>query len=144
MGKGDAFYVGNAAMDSVDGSSWFVGQFVPKVLGLRHQTDVELKWGVHAQGERRPGGFQANGVATTISVLVRGIMQITFEADGSAQRVTLKDAGDYVIFGPDLVHGWEAVTDSVIVSIRFPSIDIRSRDPSAAKARSPANSYCGQ
>jgi hypothetical protein len=29
----------------VRGSGWFVGQFVPAELGLRRQTDVELKWG---------------------------------------------------------------------------------------------------
>lgn len=144
MRESDQFYVGNAATDSVDGSSWFVGQFVPEELGLRHQTDVELKWGVHGQGECRPGGSQANGVATTISILVRGTMQITFEIDGSTRLVTLKDAGDYVIFGPKLVHGWKAVTDAVIVSIRFPSIDVRSSVASAAKSRSQANSYCGQ
>ena len=39
------FYFGNAKADQVRGGGWFVGQFVPAELGLRHQTDVELKWG---------------------------------------------------------------------------------------------------
>jgi hypothetical protein len=138
MGTGDVYYVGNASTDSVDGTAWFLGQFVPKELGLRHQTDVELKWGVHSQGEHRPGGSQANGVATTVSVLIRGNMQITFELDGKRRHVTLQKEGDYVIFGPKLVHGWEAKMDSVILSVRFPSIDVRGTASAVLKSRFPA------
>jgi hypothetical protein len=140
MESGNGYYVGNAATDSVAGTAWFLGQFVPEELGLRHQTDVELKWGVHSQGDCRPDGLQANGVATTISVLVRGTMQITFAIDGNTRRITLRNEGDYVIFGPELVHGWEAITDSVILSIRFPSVDVRGSTATALTSRSPANS----
>lgn len=124
MGTESQFYVGNATVNSVGGTAWFLGQFVPETLGLRHQTAVELKWGVHPRGERRPGGAQANGVATTVSVLVRGAMQVTFETDGRTHQVTLRNEGDYVIFGPELVHGWEALSNSVIMSVRFPSVDV--------------------
>src|SRR5229473_1129268 len=40
-----SFYFGNATVDQVRDSGWFVGQFVPAELGLRHQNDVEVKWG---------------------------------------------------------------------------------------------------
>jgi hypothetical protein len=122
----EPYQVGNAARDAVDGTGWFLGQFVPAALGLRHQTDVELKWGVHAKGQKRPGGIQANGVATTVSVLLRGAMHITFAVDGATRDVVLRQEGDYVIFGPDLVHGWEALSDSVVMSVRFPSVDVRA------------------
>src|SRR5438105_4864555 len=48
-----SFYFGNAAVDQVRGTGWFVGQFVPPEIGLRHQTDVELKWAIHPDGDRR-------------------------------------------------------------------------------------------
>jgi hypothetical protein len=48
------FYAGNAKADQVRGSGWFVGQFVPAELGLRRQTDVELKWGIHPDVDKRP------------------------------------------------------------------------------------------
>ena len=51
MGSKKPFYFGNAKDDQVRGSGWFVGQFVSAELGLRHQTDVELKWGIHPDGE---------------------------------------------------------------------------------------------
>jgi len=47
----------------------FVGQFVPPEFGLRRQTAVELKWGVHPDGDKRRTPW-ANGNGTTISVLV--------------------------------------------------------------------------
>src|SRR5712692_6904927 len=54
------FYFGNAAVDQVRDSGWFVGQFVPAELGPRHQTDVELKWAMHPDGDRRLHGAEAN------------------------------------------------------------------------------------
>ena len=53
MRHGNGFYFGNAAVDQVRSSGWFIGQFVATEFGLRHQTDVELKWGVHADGDTR-------------------------------------------------------------------------------------------
>lgn len=118
------YHVGNAAADNVGGTGWFIGQFVPGNLGPRHQTAIELKWGVHARGERRPGGQISYGVATTISIVVRGAFKTTIIVDGHPIVVTLKHEGDYIIVGPDVPHIWEALEDSVILSIRFPSVDM--------------------
>jgi hypothetical protein len=136
---GARWHVGNAEMDSVASSGWFLGQFVPPELGLRHQTDLELKWGIHKQGERRPGGHQANGAATTISILITGIFRTIFHDQGKQQDILLSKSGDYIVFGPDLVHGWEAVSDAVVLSVRFPSVDIAS----SAKPRSAAGPHQG-
>src|SRR5437016_14455043 len=65
-----SFYFGNAPADQVRGSGWFIGQFVPPELGLRRQTDVEVKWGLHPDGEKRSRTW-ANRNGTTISVLIR-------------------------------------------------------------------------
>jgi hypothetical protein len=119
----NSFYFGNAALDQVRGSGWFIGQFVPAELGLRHQADIEVKWGVHKDGERRSHP-QANGNATTISVLIRGALRVQFQVDETTQAITLQKAGDYVIFGSDVVHTWEAIGDTVVLSIRFPSVEV--------------------
>lgn len=117
------YYVGHAAADDVRGSGWFVGQFVPSEMGMRHQTDVELKWGIHVRGDRRPGGMVSYGVATTVSILIRGALKVMMLLDGEPRTVTLDRVGDYIIFGPRLWHEWEALADSVVLSIRFPSVD---------------------
>ena len=120
------FYFGNAKADQVRGSGWFVGQFVPAELGLRHQTDVELKWGIHPDGERRSHAWATQN-ATTISVLIEGSLKVTFHIDGTQQEVRLQTKGDYVAFGPEVVHSWEAVGDTIVLSVRFPSVEVESR-----------------
>jgi hypothetical protein len=129
MGAKGSFYFGNAEIDQVRGTGWFVGQFVPSDLGARHQTDVELKWAVHPDGDRRIDGAEANRNATTISVLIRGALRTRFEIDGAIRVVTLEKPGDYVIFGPDIVHSWEALGETVVLSVRFPSIEVTRRAP---------------
>jgi hypothetical protein len=124
MVASQSVYIGNAAVDQVRGTGWFVGQFVPAASGLRHQTDVELKWGIHPDGERRSRGPGAVGNATTISILIRGTLNVTFHSGGTPQGVTMQNEGDYIIFGPDVVHSWEAVGDTLVVSARFPSIEV--------------------
>jgi quercetin dioxygenase-like cupin family protein len=102
-----------------------VGQFVPAEFGPRRQTDVELKWGIHPDGDKRSRPW-ANRNATTISVLIEGRLKVTFYVDGGEQEVTLRRKGDYVAFGPAVVHSWEAVGDTIVLSVRFPSIEIQS------------------
>ena len=121
-----SFYFGNAAIDQIRGTGWFVGQFVPAELGLRRQTDVELKWGIHPDGEKR-GQPWSHGAGTTIALLVEGGLRVTFHIDGAQEDVMLGAKGDYVIFGPDVVHSWEAVGDAVVLTVRFPSVEVGSR-----------------
>jgi hypothetical protein len=33
--------------------------------------------------------------------------------------------GDYVILGPDVVHFWEAIGDTLVATVRFPSIEVK-------------------
>jgi hypothetical protein len=118
-----SFYVGNAVIDQIRDSGWFVGQFVPPELGLRHQTDVEVKWGVHPDGEARPQPW-ANDHATTISVLIRGSLRVAFHVTDPPQIRILRDPGDYIIFAPGTVHSWEAIGETIVLSIRFPSVEV--------------------
>src|SRR5437660_8862111 len=108
MSENGAFYYGNAITDQVRDSGWFVGQFVPTALGLRHQDDVEVKWGIHPDGEKRPQPW-ANQHGTTISVLIRGCLCVTFHVGETPQTITLEKEGDYVIFAPKTMHSWEAI-----------------------------------
>ena len=122
MKSATSFYFGNAALDQVHGTGWFVGQFVPPELGLRHQTDVELKWGIHKDGDKRSQPW-ANGNATTISILIQGTLHVTFQLNETSQMVALRQVGDYIAFGPEMVHSWEAIGDTVVLSVRFPSVE---------------------
>lgn len=125
------FYFGNAKADQVRDSGWFVGQFVPAELGLRRQTEVELKWGIHPDGQKRSQPW-ANQNGTTISVLIEGSLKVMFYIDGTQEEVTLQTKGDYVAFGPGVVHSWEAVGDTIVLSVRFPSVEVGSRSAAIA------------
>jgi hypothetical protein len=116
-------YFGNAAADQLHGTGWFVGQFAPS--GPRRQTDVELKWGLHRDGEVRVRGPEAVANATTVSILIRGTLRLVFYADGTERVVTMQQEGDYVIFGPGIVHSWQAVGETLVVTVRFPSLERR-------------------
>ncbi len=133
MAGNEAFYFGNATSDQVRDSGWFVGQFVSPALGLRHQNDVEIKWGVHPDGEKRAHAW-ASGHSTTISVLIRGCLRVTFHVGEAPQVVTLATEGDYIIFAPDTVHSWEAVGHTVVLSVRFPSVEVWRAAREAAAA----------
>jgi quercetin dioxygenase-like cupin family protein len=136
MDSNKRFYFGNAKADEVRGSGWFVGQFVPAELGLRRQTEVELKWGIHPDGEKRSHPW-ANQNGTTISVLIEGSLRVTFHVGGIQEEVMLQTKGDYVVFGPEVVHTWEAVGDAIVLSVRFPSVEVGSRATAIAQAREP-------
>ncbi len=123
MDSDRSFYFGNAASDQVRGTGWFVGQFIPAELGLRHQTGVELKWGIHLDGEKRVHPW-AQGHGTTISVLIRGALRVEFHTGTKLQVVTMQRQGDYVVYGPRVVHSWEAIGYTIVLTVRFPSVEV--------------------
>lgn len=110
---------GNAARDAEAFRGWFIGHFVPPELGLRSTRDIEVKWGTHALGETRAGGWGANDAATSLSVLISGCIHLFFE-DGREAR--LAQPGDYALWAPGVQHRWEIEQDNtVVLTIRWPS-----------------------
>jgi quercetin dioxygenase-like cupin family protein len=110
------WYQGNAAEDGSERRGWFLGHFIDPAEGVRSSEDVEVKWGIHSAGERRPE-WTADDQRTTLVVMVQG----NFRIDLTGSSVTLGKQGDYVVWGPGIDHTWEALTDSVVVTVRWPS-----------------------
>ena len=80
-------------------------------------TAVEVKWGVHPAGEGRDG-WATDEQRTTLLILVRG----RFRLDLSVASTTLEKEGDYAVWGPGIDHSWQAEEDSVVITVRWPSI----------------------
>jgi len=116
--------IGNAARDGKNG--WFVGHFAPHDFGLIRQESVEIKWAHHPKGDRRPS-FGQWPKATTIAILVSGHFITRVRLPDGLHEILLRDPGDYIAFGPGVDHSWEAVEESLVITVRFPSID-RERD----------------
>jgi hypothetical protein len=110
---------GNAAADGIRG--WFIGQFIPPSSGLAHQEALEMKWQLHSKGERRQG-FAQSPKATTISILVSGSFATRFRLPDGMREIILTRPGDYIVYGPGLDHCWEAFEESLVITVRFPSL----------------------
>ena len=112
----DSVYVGRAVPDGAANQGWLLGHFMPRG-DLLHSEDVEVKWGVHPAGEGRDG-WATDEQRTTLLILVRG----RFRLDLSVASTTLEKEGDYAVWGPGIDHSWQAEEDSIVITVRWPSI----------------------
>lgn len=110
------WHFGNATEDTHDYRGWLVGHFVRPTETLRSSPDVEIKWGIHAAGEHRTH-WATDADRTTCVLLVHG----QFRVQLNETPITLTHQGDYLIWGTPNRHTWEAITDSVVITVRWPS-----------------------
>jgi len=108
---------GNAAEDGRETRGWLLGHFIDPVEGIRSTKDLEVKWGIHPAGQKR-AEWTADDQRTTLVLLVEGYFVVHLP-DGST---TMTRQGDYVVWGPGIDHSWEAVSNSVVITVRWPSL----------------------
>ena len=108
---------GNTVTDGSDSRGWVVGHFIDPSLGLRQSKDVEIKWGIHTAGEVRDG-WVTGETRTTMAVLISGKCEAIFRD----RAITLSQPGDYVMWGPGTDHTWKSLEDSVVMTVRWPSV----------------------
>lgn len=108
-------HVGNAETDTSGSRGWLLGHFRPGG-DARHSDDVEVKWAVHPQGERRAEWVEGEKRSALV-LLVSG----RFRIELPGREVVLAKQGDYVVFH-GLSHSWHAEEASVVVVIRWPSV----------------------
>lgn len=108
---------GNAADASKDTRGWFAGHFIAGEKNPLRTEDLELKWYTHAKGETREQWAPANSVRT-LNILIRGHFVLLFPN----QEVALRKEGDYVLFGPGVPHSYRSVEESLVLTVRWPSV----------------------
>jgi hypothetical protein len=111
-----SWYRGNANEDGRETRGWLLGHFIDPSEGVRSTNDVEVKWGVHPAGDKRPE-WTTGDQRTMMLLLVEG----RFRVDLTEASITLEKQGDYAVWGPGIDHAWEALTDSVVITVRWPS-----------------------
>ncbi len=111
----EEIYVGNAGADAAADRGWLLGHFKP-AGGIRHSDDVEIKWGVHAPGDRR-AQWVTGERRTALLMLISG----RFRVELPGRDVLLSKQGDYVVF-QGISHSWAAEEESVLLTVRWPSI----------------------
>jgi mannose-6-phosphate isomerase-like protein (cupin superfamily) len=113
------WHAGNAAKDGAKYRGWIVGHFIDSEEGPERSTkDLEVKWGVHPSGEARTD-WTVGERRSTLLLLVEGRFKLDLSTGDS---VTLDRQGDYVTWGPGTEHRWQAEEDSVVVTVRWPSL----------------------
>lgn len=109
-------YVGNARVDGAADHGWLLGHFKP-VGDIRHSEDVEIKWSTHPKGDRR-AEWVTGEKRTALLILISG----RFRVELPGRSVLLTEQGDYVIWGRGVDHSWYAEEESVVLTVRWPSI----------------------
>lgn len=104
---------GNTYTDGAERRGWFVGPFMP-ANSLLHSNQVEIKWVEHKAGEVREGWVE-DEKRTSLCVLLAGKYLLHFDQTSAL----LEEPGDYVLWGEDVAHKWEAIEDSLIVTVRW-------------------------
>lgn len=112
----ESWHAGNAAEDGRSTNGWLLGHFIDPAKGVRHSKDVEVKWAIHPAGDKR-AAWTADEQRTTLLLLIQG----NFRVDLTEASVTLAKQGDYAMWGPGIDHSWQAISDSVVVTVRWPS-----------------------
>ncbi|MEU3036192.1 MULTISPECIES: signal peptidase I [Streptomyces] len=112
----DGVYVGSAGKDAALDRGWLLGHF-REPGDPRHSDAVEVKWGIHPRGERRARWVQGE-VRTAVLVLISGRFRMEFPG----RHVLLEEQGDYVVWRRGVDHSWEAEEDSVVLTVRWPSV----------------------
>ncbi|MFD6872987.1 MULTISPECIES: signal peptidase I [unclassified Streptomyces] len=135
-------HTGKAGPDAATDRGWILGHFKPPG-DPRHSEDVEIKWGVHPKGEERERWVTGER-RTALQVLISG----RFRLDFPGRTVVLAEQGDYVVWGRGVDHSWYAEEDSVVLTVRWPSVagyrvdadaDAPSGVPAEARSVPPAD-----
>lgn len=114
----DNWYTGNATDDAPAHRGWILGHFMdPGGAPVRATPALEIKWGEHLAGEER-AGWTTGEDRSTLVLLVSG----RFRIDLTVGSTTLEKCGDYITWGPGIGHCWQAEENSVVLTVRWPSI----------------------
>lgn len=96
---------------------WFIGHFAQdKNLCSDH---FEIKWTTHPKGDIKPTTAK-NKTAKTISILISGKFIVRYPQNNT--NIILDQAGDYAYHAEGIYHTSEALEESTILTIRWPSI----------------------
>jgi hypothetical protein len=97
--------------------NWVVGYARPNDSPLR-TNNVYVKWARLKKGQKKatPTLDQTDN---TLGVLISG--KIAQHFPGKKKAIILKKVGDYIFFGPNVPHTWEALEACVIITMRWPA-----------------------
>ena len=109
---------GNFNTEDQTHRQWVIGHFINS-KSVFHNTDFEIRWANHKKGEKKDSPTSSE-MAKTVSILVSGKCKLWFPEED--ETIFLELGGDYVYFDKKTLHGFEALEDCLIITIRWPSL----------------------
>ncbi len=76
-------------------------------------------WGKHNKGDKKDLA-KTNKTAKTVFMLMYGKFRFSFP--DLQKNVLLQNEADYLFFENGIAHSWEALEDSLAITIRWPSL----------------------
>ena len=76
---------------------------------------VEVKWSHHPKGDKKIEP-KADKECFSVTILVRGRFKQIFPTE--KKEIIQEKEGDVVYFAPGVMHSWEALEDSLMITIR--------------------------
>jgi hypothetical protein len=114
----DKIVQGNLNQNDPKRRGWFARHFMDE--GSPFKTDdFEMQWRKLKAGEEKPA-LGTQKVAKTIGILVYGKFEFNFPDEN--KKITLSKEGEFVFFDAGVTHSWKVHQDTLLISIRWPSI----------------------
>lgn len=107
---------GNFTSEAPNHRGWILGHFMGPDSPFATEN-VEIKWGNEPAGSRKEVAAQ-NTQAQSLAILIRGSFTFFFNEG----EITLDKEGDYVFYPAGVSHSWVSNEDSLILTVRWPSI----------------------
>ncbi|MFT4308115.1 MAG: signal peptidase I [Candidatus Woesearchaeota archaeon] len=104
-----------------EGRGWFIGRFMEEPYATHA---FEAKWATHEKGSRRTPS--AND-AKTMCILISGSFVLRFP-DKNTETI-LNEQGAFVWWDANVLHTYEALEESTVLTIRWPSKNTNDTTP---------------
>jgi len=99
-------------------NAWVIGHFIepdhPFCI-----NDFEVKWGNHQKGESK-SAVASSAKSKSLCILISGKISLSFPDHN--ESVILQHRGDYVFWDKGVSHRWSVLENSLVLTIRWPSI----------------------
>lgn len=96
---------------------WVVGRFIEDPESLLRSENCEIKLFKHAKGDKREQWSYSRS-STSFTMLIAG----KWSQEYLEGTVELTEPFDFTTWGPYVPHKWEALEESIMLTIRWPSI----------------------
>lgn len=105
---------------------WIIGHFAKEPFKT---NCFELRWSNIKKGEKRD---PSKPDSKTLTILITGKFKNSFPEEG--KEYIIKKQADYIYFDKGIIHTWEALENSLVLALRWPSKKGKIFDPDRFKA----------